>query len=174
MQFCELSHQAGCTPAKLLFDSVLHDAEFRTWALHCSGDPATANVRLSKDDREHLRIVICAAESQSVGLNKSVPSLHGRVGFEYRAQSVAEAGARLYFAMIPIQETGYSRLGVIEVGSDRAADPRNPFSPFRIRFGVPAEHQIDSEWHVGVFWSLTSETRRLRSTLSLRHGSMRV
>jgi hypothetical protein len=139
----------GCTPPKLLFDSQLHDPEFATWAVHCSDGATKADRRLSKDDTGHVGIVICASGLQSVGLNKSVPSLHGRVEFEYRVEAT-EAGAHIYFAMIPVQETGYHRRGVIEVGSDRAGDPRNVVSPLRIRFEVPVDHQINAEWHIGV------------------------
>lgn len=140
----------GCTPPKLTFDSHVHDVSFSTWAVHCSDGAVQAHVRLSADDRGQTTIAMCAIDRQSVGLNKSIPSLHGRVEFEYRVQSVIEHGAHIYFAMIPIQETGYHRQGVIEVGSDVAADPRNPHSPFRVRFEVPVGHQVDAQWHVGV------------------------
>jgi hypothetical protein len=140
----------GCTPPKLTFDSQVHDAAFATWAVHCSEGAAQANVHVSTDDRGQKIIAMCATDRQSVGLNKSIPSLHGRVEFEYRLESVIEPGAHIYFTMIPIQETGYDRKGVIEVGSDVSADPRNPHSPFRIRFEVPVGHQADAQWHVGV------------------------
>lgn len=140
----------GCAPPKLSFDSQVHDTAFATWAVHCSDGAVAANVHLSNDGTGHHGIVISASALQSVGLNKSVPSLHGRVEFEYRVETAAETGAHIYFAMIPIQETGYHRGGVIEVGSDRAADPRNAVSPLRIRFEVPEGHQRDLQWHVGV------------------------
>ncbi|MGH8628740.1 MAG: hypothetical protein ACREYC_26935, partial [Gammaproteobacteria bacterium] len=95
-------------------------------------------------------IAACATAQQSVGLNKSIPTLHGRVSFEYRVVSTAEIGDHIYFAMIPIQETGYHRSGVIEVGTDRRADPRNPKSPYRIRYMVPRGYQEDADWHSGI------------------------
>lgn len=69
--------------------------------------------------------------------------------FEYRAEGDGSAAeSHIYFAMIPMQETGYGRSGVIEVGGDMQADPRNPRSPHRIRFYVP-EAARDSQWHIG-------------------------
>ena len=130
------------TPPKLIFDTE-SDPQFRTWAVHCSDGAREAQVIPA----EPGRIAVSASDRQSVGLNKSVPTLHGRVSFEYRVVSAGSHGDHIYFAMIPIQETGYSRSGVIEVGTERPADPRNPGSRHRLRYRVPAAHQSDESWH---------------------------
>ena len=132
------------TPPKLVFDTA-SDPGFTTWAVHCSDGARTA--RLSYDEPGH--VVVWSSNRQSVGVNKSIPTLHGRVGFEYKVVSTESIGEHIYFAMIPIQETGYQRSGVIEDGADRGADPRNPGSSYRIRFTVPADHQGDAVWHSG-------------------------
>ena len=49
--------------------------------------------------------------------------------------------------MIPMQETGIGRTGLIEAGTDLEDDPRNPFSPYRVRFSVPVKHFGDDKWH---------------------------
>jgi hypothetical protein len=140
----------GHTPPKLLFDSYTDDPTFRTWGVHFSDQDVVRAVTVDNADVEHPRIAMCASEHQSVGVNKSFATLHGRAEFEYRVESTLKPGAHIYFAMIPIQETGYGRDGVIEVGGDRQAHVSNPTSPHRLRFFVPEEHQFDHLWHVGV------------------------
>jgi hypothetical protein len=49
--------------------------------------------------------------------------------------------------MIPMQETGFDRTGLIEVGSERQDDPVNPTSIYRVRSFAPREHYMDGLWH---------------------------
>jgi hypothetical protein len=137
------------TPPKLVFDSVRQDPTFSTWAVHCSDGARRALVWNHEDEEDRCTIVFEATRSHSVGINKSVPTLHGRVSYQYRIVASSAPGEHVYFAMIPIQETGYDRQGVIEVGSDVANHPRNPKSPHRIRTFVPRAHQKDGAWHSG-------------------------
>jgi hypothetical protein len=137
------------TPPKLIFDTHENDPTYATWAVHCSDGASKARLWRSERTLGTRVIGACATAQQSVGLNKSIPTLHGRVSFEYRVVSTTEIGDHIYFVMIPIQETGYQRSGVIEVGADRPADPRNPKSPYRIRYTVPRNHQEDTDWHTG-------------------------
>jgi hypothetical protein len=136
---------AESAPPKLIFDSV-NDPFYFSWAVHCS-DGAT-NARVVSGGPE--RLTLSASARQSVGLNKSIPTLHGRACFDYRVQYTESVGDHIYLAMIPIQETGYHRSGVVEVSTDRPADPRNPRSRHRLRFVIPADHQRDGEWHNGI------------------------
>jgi hypothetical protein len=132
------------TPPKLIFDRGQHDASWSTWALHCSDGPSNARIGRLIGQNGLTQVVLAASAGQSIGLNKSVPTLHGRVSFEYRIASVGTPGGHVYFAMIPIQETGYNRFGVIEVGTVKAGDPRNPKSPHRLRHYVPISHQLEA------------------------------
>lgn len=49
--------------------------------------------------------------------------------------------------MIPMQETGFHRSGLIEVGSDSQDDPRSATSPYRVRKFAPLEYAGDGRWH---------------------------
>lgn len=140
---------SALAPSKLVFDSRDNDPHYATWGVHHSCQASLASLAVLRDEDGNARIEMCASASQSIGLNKSVSALYGRVEFEYRVERSSKPGPHVYFAMIPIQETGYGRTGVIEVGGDRQADERNPTSPFRIRYPVPNEHQTDGLWHVG-------------------------
>ena len=133
-------------PPKLVFDSRRDDPRFQSWGVHCSDGARRAQFRLETSDNA-LNAVIFGSGSQSVGLNKSVPTLHGRTCFEYRVTRVNKPSNHVYFTMIPIQETGYGRKGVIEVGTQVAGDPRNAVSPHRLRYAVPISHQTDGLWH---------------------------
>jgi hypothetical protein len=135
-------------PPVLIFDSMRDDPKFSSWGFHFSDRTVLANVQLVNADVGGY-VVIAASEKQTVGLNKSVATLHGQVQFEYNAEGHEHGPeAHLYFAMIPMQETGYGRTGVIEVGGNVQADARNPRSPHRIRLFVPREN-CDGQWHVG-------------------------
>jgi hypothetical protein len=138
----------ACTPPKLIFDSIADDPAFVTLGVHFSDEHALKKVRLAQEDGSSW-IMMSASSNQTVGVNKSVPTLHGRAEFEYRIETASMPGNHVYFAMIPIQETGYHRSGVIEVGGYKQADSRNPTSPHRIRFEIPYEHQVDRQWHIG-------------------------
>ena len=135
-------------PPILMFDSLRDDPNFGSWAVHLSERAAVTGIKLASDESGSY-MTMAASERQTVGINKSVATLHGHVQFEYRAGGLPPtAESHLYFAMIPMQETGYGRTGVIEVGGHVQADPRNPRSQHRIRFFVPGE-SCDGEWHVG-------------------------
>jgi hypothetical protein len=84
-----------------------------------------------------------------VGVNKSLRVLHGRTEFEYQVVYSNAEGPNIFFCMIPMQETGPGRSGLIEVGTNVEDDPRNAFSPYRQRFVVPIEHFGDGQWHHG-------------------------
>jgi hypothetical protein len=137
------------TPPKLVFDSARDDPTFETWAVHCSAGAKNAEIHFQQADDGSNQLVLTTSPKMSIGVNKSIGSLHGRACFDYRIVSVGKPGSHIYFAMIPIQETGYHRSGVIEVGTNVAADPRNPRSPYRIRYHVPSSHQLDRTWHTG-------------------------
>ncbi|HXU82665.1 MAG TPA: toll/interleukin-1 receptor domain-containing protein [Polyangia bacterium] len=136
-------------PPKMIFDGPKDDPSFMSWAVHYSDRTEQAPVSLENDSDGLTRIVFETSAEHSVGVNKSVPTLHGRVSYEYRVAATSTLGAHIYLAMIPVQETGYDRTGVIEVGTNVANDPRNAKSPHRLRTVVPRAHQQDCAWHLG-------------------------
>lgn len=91
---------------------------------------------------------------------RRVPVLHGIVEFRYKVEYAVPPGEHIYFAVIPMQETGIGRAGLIEVGSDEQEAPQNARSPWRVRHNIPLPHQSDSAWHTTeVAWDF----RRVRS-----------
>jgi hypothetical protein len=90
---------------------------------------------------------IKALSTEFVGVNKSLTLLRGIVEFEYQIIFSEAVKENIYFCMIPMQETGRGRSGLIELGSDIQDDPKNPYSPYRERFYVPMEHYDSRQWH---------------------------
>ena len=58
-------------------------------------------------------IAIRAVGSEAVGINLSLRTLVGRAVLTYRVQSSGSADNHIYFAIIPMQETGIGRSGLI-------------------------------------------------------------
>jgi hypothetical protein len=92
---------------------------------------------------------IRALSTESVGVNKPLRWIFGKAEFEYQVLYADRNNSHVYFCVIPMQQTNIGRTGLIEVGSDVQADPKNPFSPYRRRFYIPIEHYGDGEWHRG-------------------------
>ena len=92
-------------------------------------------------------VVLTATSTEAIGINKSLPILHGVVEFRYRVENAVPLGDNIYFAVIPMQETGIGRTGLIEVGSDEQDEPQNAWAPWRVRYNIPLAHQCDMAWH---------------------------
>jgi uncharacterized protein YqjF (DUF2071 family) len=88
-------------------------------------------------------------ETESLGLCLSIRSLFGAVTFYYKVIRGEPSRRNIFFAMIPMQETGFARSGYIEVGSDVQDAPENATSPYRRRYFVAADHYGSSQWHRG-------------------------
>lgn len=131
----------------LIYDSQ-QDNGLESWTMHSSiGDHGE---RISITSRRQDTATVFDLRSiggESVGINKSLRTLTGRVEFEYMVVSSHAIQPHVYFCMIPMQETGVGRSGLIEVGTDVQAHPNNRHSPFRKRWFVPMEHYSDTEWH---------------------------
>jgi hypothetical protein len=93
--------------------------------------------------------VIEAFRTESVGINRSFNTIVGVFEFDYKVQSGNPMVRNVVFYVIPMQETGINRTGLIEVGTSTQDDPRNPKSSSRIKFIVPREHLADNAWHHG-------------------------
>ncbi|TWP50044.1 alpha/beta hydrolase [Lentzea tibetensis] len=130
-------------PTTVKYDSRGDADAWRTWTY-----TAERGVRPEKfpvGDRGVLAIQ--SKLQESVGLNKSLPMTSGTIEFEYRVADSGGSRGHMYFAVIPMQETGPGRAGLIEVGTNVQGDHRNPRSPFRQRSFIPLAHYADGEWH---------------------------
>jgi hypothetical protein len=136
----------------LIFDSTSEDQSFRTWGIHSSIGMFAECVKLVTEEGlsgslgEIQAIEITARATEGAGINKDVQTLVGKVKFDYKAIHSGADILNLYFCMIPMQKEGHDR-HLIEVGTDRCADPINAYSPYRQRYYVPHNHIGDGQWH---------------------------
>lgn len=114
------------------------------------------NLRRLPDDPNRVAIELQSLTAMAVGVNISLPTLSGIAKFQYQVIS-ANTAETVYFALIPMQETGVGRSGLIEVGSEREDHPRNATSKHRLRLTVPKEHFADGKWHTATMeWNFRS------------------
>lgn len=102
---------------------------------------------MTRDDQNAPILGFTSRQGEGVGINKSLPTTRGWVAFTYKLGRTDSPGNFVYFAMLPMAENGIGRQGLIELGADAQADPRNPRSPFRHRYFVPRQHYGDEQWH---------------------------
>lgn len=130
-----------------VYDSQ-REQDFDQWSLFSSVGGLEERIQLlNRPPGGATTFEIRAFSTESVGVNKSLPMLYGRVEFEYKIVLSKATQPNVYFCMIPMQETGIGRTGLIEVGKNIQNDPRNRYSPYRKRFYVPMEHYGDGQWH---------------------------
>ena len=103
-----------------------------------------------------------ASAEERVGINKSFNTLAGTISFTFKAVRSDSEVTNLYFFVVPMQETGPGRKGLIEVGADRQNDPRNYTSPYRVRSYVKPQFIGDGRWHADqeTVWDLTTDSFR--------------
>jgi hypothetical protein len=146
------SIEAADTPDKGLvrsgYDSSSEAEPFTSWRLcSSSGNIYTHITTVSREEDGAVAFKLLATASEHIGVDKPFPVLWGEVAFEYSVGYSRSDGPNVLFYMIPMQETGLDRTGVIEAGTDVQDDPRNVFSPYRVRYVVPTRHYGDGEWH---------------------------
>ena len=130
-----------------VYDSQ-REQDFDQWSVFSSIGGFEDRIRLLNRTLDGvITFEIRAFSTESVGVNKSLPMLYGRVEFEYKVVLSKATQPNVYFCMIPMQETGIGRTGLIEVGANAQDDPQNPYSPYRKRFYVPMEYYGDEQWH---------------------------
>lgn len=113
-----------------VYDSQM-EQDFDQWTIHSSVAGFREHVKLLKRAPDGATTFeIRAFSTESVGVNKSLPMLWGRVEFEYRVVFSEATQPNVYCCMIPMQETGIGRSGLIEVGTNVQADP--PKSVFAV------------------------------------------
>jgi hypothetical protein len=135
----------------LVYDSNKEEKPFISWTLFCTARGIYKHILIVDRDTDGLAVfkLVATSSDELVGVNKSFRTLFGRVEFEYKIEAASTNGPNIFFFMIPMQETGIGRTGLIEVGTNVEDDPRNAFSPYRSRFLVPAKHCKDGQWHSG-------------------------
>jgi hypothetical protein len=134
--------EGGC-----VYDSATEPEAFQDWSYFAErGNISLAWDTFPRDASERVMGMV-AVDKEAVGLNKSLRLLSGVVEFEYRVASFDAIVNQVYFAVIPMEETGIGRKGLIELGADVQDDPRNPRSVYRRREFVPGDHYRDHAWH---------------------------
>lgn len=152
-----------------VYDSQ-REQDFDQWSLFSSVGGLEERIQLlNRPPGGATTFEIRAFSTESVGVNKSLPMLYGRVEFEYKIVLSKATQPNVYFCMIPMQETGIGRTGLIEVGTNIQADPRNRYSPYRKRFYVPMEHYGDGQWHqAGISFDFRQTPRAFYSIFAPR------
>jgi hypothetical protein len=116
--------------------------------LFSSIDDLERGIRLERSDTEEEIIFdMQAFTTESVGINKFLRVLYGRVEFEYQVVFSEAIRPNIYFYMIPMQVTPRDGVGLIEVGTNIQDYPRNPYSPYRKRFDVPIGNYGGKQWY---------------------------
>ena len=153
----------------IVYDSQ-KEQDFNQWTIHSSVGGFEERVKIFNRTYDgETAFKIKAFSTESVGVNKSFPMLHGRVEFEYKVVFSKATQPNIYFCMIPMQETNIGRTGLIEVGTNIQGDPRNPYSPHRKRFYVPMEHCGDGQWHkAGISFDFRQMPTAFYSIFALR------
>jgi hypothetical protein len=141
-----LSIDISALPAKLVYDSRQEQPAFSSWTIFSTAGNFRGIYQKSSAEIDKY-IVIESFGSEFVGINRTFRYLAGAFEFDYKVQCGSPAKQNLLFYAIPMQENGISRTGLIEVGTDIQDDPRNPDSPYRVKFFVPQEHMSDGAWH---------------------------
>ncbi len=157
-EWCEndlaLKRQAAGEEPPSVKERLVHESgqDFNTWTLY--SDIGGIDDRLISEERtkDGLEVFqLRAFGEEIVGINKSIRMLRGRVEFEYKVQSGDSSAQNILICVIPMQETGLGRTGLIEVGANVEDDPKNPTSPHRVRYTLPGEHYGDGKWHFASF-----------------------
>jgi hypothetical protein len=146
-----------------VYDNRSADPTFQTWGLYSTSRPFSEAIRLVAQEDSvvavagvrtsmHVKslpvaLLVEAASTDEVGVNKALPYLTGTAVFEYQALESASSSLNLLFCVIPMQRDRPDGQSLIEVGAQHCAEPENAFSPYRYRFFVPREHVKDGLWH---------------------------
>jgi hypothetical protein len=122
----------------LIYDSRTEIPPFRSWTLYSTARGFADRFSVEVRDQDNLATFdFNSAVDESVGINRSLRPLHGFVQFDYKILSAAPQALNVYFAMIPMQETGSGRAGLVEVGSEVEDDPEMPSPHFEYDYSRP-------------------------------------
>lgn len=158
------------TTRRIIYDSDEETSPFASWTLFATSGVQNRHFRITPSSAmQPAAALLNATSREAVGINKSLPVLHGVVEFRYKVEYAVPPGDHLYFAVIPMQETGIGRAGLIEVGSDEQDALENARSPWRVRYIIPLAHQSDGAWHTAeVVWDFRQVRRAFYSILAPR------
>jgi hypothetical protein len=143
----------GCgnaTLGKLVYDTLKEVNLLSKWILYCMHPAGFRGIRQFINDDGTKGFFIRAYATEDVGVNCSVRCVYGSAVFYYKVLQGDPARQNILFAMIPMQENGLGRTGLIEVGSNYQNAPTNARSPHRRRFCVPEDNYVSGQWHRGV------------------------
>ncbi len=135
-------------------ERLIHESgqDFSSWTLYSDIGGIVDRLTSEERDKDSLEVSqLRAFDEEFVGINKSIRALRGRVEFEYKVLSGDASSENVLICVIPMQETGIDRTGLIEVGANAEDDPKNPTSPYRSRYTIPGEHYGDGKWHFASF-----------------------
>ena len=131
----------------VIYDCRRETPPFESWTLFSSAGGFSRRIRVFTRPDGLAIFELVSFGNELVGVNKSLRTLAGEVHFEYKVISSDAQTPNVLFCMIPMQEPGIGRTGLIEVGTHIQDDPRNAFSPYRRRLVVPSEYIADDAWH---------------------------
>jgi hypothetical protein len=132
----------------LVYSSQTENEPFASWTTFSSVRGIFSRIQLTQRTEDgFVAYELRAFGDESVGVNKSLRILRGRVDFDYKVLESNVQAPNILFYIIPMQETGIGRSGLIEVGTDIQDDPRNARSPYRKSDFVPIKHYGDNQWH---------------------------
>jgi hypothetical protein len=127
----------------LRYDSDTEEPPFGSWTNYCTTPGERPSpFSIDTEDGALCYYAFEAVSREDVGINKSLNLLKGFIKFRYKV--LWSSNDNVAFYAIPMQETGFHRSGLIEVGSDQMDDPKNAFSTFRVRLSSMGE--ASSEW----------------------------
>lgn len=143
-----LAHFVERPEHKLIYDSQSEREPFASWTRFSSVGEIDARIKLLQQaDNGATALEIKAFANESVGVEKSLRLIYGRVDFEYKVLESNSEVPNVFFYIIPMQQTGIGRTGLIEVGTNIQDDPRNPTNPYRVRRYAFVEQARDNQWH---------------------------
>jgi len=132
----------------LVYNSQTEKIPFASWTTFSSVGGTFSRIKLTQRTGDgFVAFELRAFDNESVGVNKSLRFLRGRVDFDYKVLESNVQAPNILFYMIPMQETGFGRSGLVEVGTDVQDDPRNVHSPYRKSDFAPIKHYGDNQWH---------------------------
>jgi hypothetical protein len=128
------------------YDSDTEDPAFATWTYFAERGVRSSKFStfMTEDGKKVINLI--SRRSEIVGINKSIALTSGVLEFNYMISGAGSARGA-FFAILPMQETGPNRAGLIEAGGSVQNDPVNPASPYRVRYFAPDGYCNDGQWH---------------------------
>lgn len=120
------------------------------WVLYNTDGVSFRSMKKTITDECKEGYYLRSFKNENVGLCLPVRGICGTATFSYKVIRGEPSCQNIYVAMIPMQETGFSRSGYIEVGADYQNDPKNAISYYRKRYFIPPEHYLSRQWHSGL------------------------